>query len=122
MDVRVESRPNYVFATLAGGHSLEEVLKAFQATYDAAFGRGLWLILVDCSGLEGELTTVERFELGERGATYWASKSWNISPKIAVVGRVPVVDGFAALVASNRGLEAQTFSELQQARDWLGVR
>jgi hypothetical protein len=122
MDLRVESQPNYVFATLIGGHSLEEVLNVFSAIYDEAFGRGLGLILIDCSGLEGELSAVERFELGKHGAAYWVSKSWNIAPKIAVVGRAPVIDGFAALVASNRGVEAQTFSEVPQALKWLGIR
>jgi hypothetical protein len=111
-----------VFATLTGSHSLEEVLKAFHGAYEAAFCRGLGLILIDCSGLDGELTTVERFELGESGATYWSQKAWRIMPRIAVVGKAPVIDGFAALVASNRGVEAQTFSEVQQALDWLGIR
>jgi hypothetical protein len=122
MDVRVESTPNYIFATLTGDHSLEEVLKAFHEAYEAAFSRSTGLVLIDCSRLDGELTTVERFQLGESGAAYWTNKSWNIMPKIAVVGNAPVIDGFAAIVASNRGVEAQTFLEIRQALEWLGVR
>jgi len=72
-------------------------------------------------GLEGTLSTLERLSLGESGVAYWSGKSWKIIPKIAVVGEAPVIDGFAALVASNRGIDAQTFSEVQLALDWLEV-
>jgi len=38
---------------------------------------------------------------------------------VATVGKPPVVDGFGALVAWNRGLVVKTFSESQEAMDWL---
>jgi len=43
-------------------------------------------------------------------------------PKIAVVGKPPVIDGLGAVVASSGGVDVQTFSEVQQALEWLGVR
>jgi hypothetical protein len=122
MDVSVESRRSYVLATLTGPHSLEEALKAFQATYDEAFGRGFRLILLDCSGLDGALSTRERFTLGKSGVEYWSSRSSKMIPKIAVVGKPPVIDGLGALVASSGGIEVQTFPEVQEALKWLGVR
>jgi hypothetical protein len=65
MDVKVESTPNYVFATLTGPQSPQEVLQAFESIYDAAFGRGSRLILIDCSGLDGSLSTFERLRSGK---------------------------------------------------------
>jgi hypothetical protein len=74
-------------------------------------------ILVDCSSVEGELSTLDRYELGRSVAEYCNSRS--TTPKIATVGKLPLITGFAALVASNRALVAETFSELQEAIDWL---
>jgi hypothetical protein len=122
MDVRIESRRSYVLATLTGPHSLEEALKAYELTYDTAFNRGLRFILVDCSGLDGALSTRERFILGKSGVDYWSSRSSKMIPKIAVVGKPPVVDGLGAVVASSGGIEVQTFPEVQEALKWLGVR
>jgi len=122
MEVRVESRRSYVIATLSGPHSLQEALQAFEATYDAAFDRGLRFILVDCSGLDGALSTRERFTLGKAGVNYWSTRSSKMIPKIAVVGKPPVIDGLGAVVASSGGVDVQTFSEVQQALEWLGVR
>jgi len=122
MEVKLESRTHYLHATLIGPLSLEGILQAFQAAYDVAFGRGSGLILFDCSGLDGKLSSHDRLTLGESGAAYWSSRSWRITPRIAVVGNAPVIDGFAALVASNRGVNALTFSEVQEALDWLGIR
>jgi hypothetical protein len=122
MEVKFDSRADCVFATVTGPVSLEALLQAFNKTFDAAVERGLDLILVDFSEVDGTLTTHERYKLGEGGAAYSFSKSWKIRPKVAVVGKVPLVDGFGALTASNRGLDAKTFSEVQPALDWLGIR
>jgi hypothetical protein len=86
---------------------------------DAALEKGLDKILVDCFALEGELSTLERYKLGCTIAEYCKSRSMN--PKVATVGKLPVIDGFAALVASNRGLIAETFTELPPALDWLNA-
>ncbi len=122
MEVKFDSRADCVFATVTGAVSLEELLKAFYETFDAAVEHDLGYILVDFSAVEGTLTTYERYKLGEGGAAYSFSKSWKTRPKVAVVGKAPLVDGFGALTASNRGLDAKTFSEVQQALDWLGIR
>jgi hypothetical protein len=50
-------------------------------------------------------------------AEYCRSRS--ITPKIATVGKPPLIDGFAARVAWNRGLIAETFLDVQKAMDWL---
>src|SRR5579864_8967202 len=122
MDVKFDSRTDCVFATVTGPVSLEALLEAFNQTFDAAVERGLGLLLVDFSAVDGTLSTHERYKLGEGTAASSFSKSWKIRPKVAVVGKAPLVDGFGALTASNRGLDAKTFSEVQPALDWLGIR
>ena len=122
MDVTVESRRSYVVGTFTGPYSLNEALQANEATYDAAFGQGLRLILVDCSGLDGEPSPRERFTIGKSGLSYWSSRASKMIPKIAVVGKPPVINGLGALVASDGGIQVQTFPEVREALEWLGVR
>jgi hypothetical protein len=111
-----ESEDGVLVATAAGRVSLSEAVSVFTKVCDVAAERGN-RILVDVLSVEGELSTMERYELGRTVAEYCKSRSLN--PKVATVGTQPLIDGFGALVARNRGLLAETFSELQKARDWL---
>jgi hypothetical protein len=117
MDLKVDSEDAVLIATAAGQVSLSEAIDVFTKACDAAAERGLDLILVDCLSVEGELSTMERYELGRTMAKYCTSRSLN--SKVATIGKLPLINGFAAQVASNRGLVAETFSELQKAMAWL---
>jgi len=121
MEVKFDSRTDCVFATFTGPVSAEGLLQAFYKTIDAAVERRLGPIVVDCSALEGTLTTSERFNIAESGAAYSFSKSRKLRPKLALVGNPPLIDGFGAIAASNRGLNAKTFLDVPRALDWLGI-
>ena len=116
-DLNVESKERFLVATAAGQVSLSEAISVFTKACDVAAERGLDLILVDCLSVEGELSTMERYELGRTVAEYCNSRC--TTTKVATVGKLPLINGFAARVASNRGLVTETFSELQKAMDWL---
>jgi hypothetical protein len=103
--------------TVVGRVSLSEAIGVYKQACDVAAERGFNKILVDGLSVEGELSTLERYEVGRTMAEYCLSRSMN--PKIATVGTPPTVNGFGTLVARNRGIVAETFSELQKARDWL---
>jgi hypothetical protein len=113
----VESKEGVLVANAAGPVSLKEAINVFTKACDVAADRGLDRILVDCLLVEGELSSIDRYELGRTVAEYCTSRSTN--PKVATVGKPPLIDGFAARVASNRGIVAETFSESQEAMDWL---
>lgn len=117
MDLKLESREGFLLATATGRVSLSEALKVYKKSCDAAVRRGFDKILFDFLGLTGELSDLERYELGKQGAEYCL----NLSPtlKTAVIGKPPTVDGFVARVASNRGVVVETFPERQAAMDWL---
>src|SRR5579864_4849608 len=121
MEVKFDSRTDCVFATITGSLSPAGLLQVFYKILDAALERGLGLILVDFSALDGNLTASDRFNLGESAAVYFSSRSRQLRPRIAVVGKAPLIDGFGATVASNRGLNAKAFWDIQQALDWLGI-
>jgi hypothetical protein len=117
IDLKGDSEERVLVAKADGQVSLSEVVSIFTKACDVAAEKGFDRILVDCLQVEGELATLERYELGRKVAEYCLNRSFN--PKIATVGKLPLVDGFGALVAGNRGLTAETFSELPKAMDWL---
>ena len=117
MDLTLKSREDFLLATATGRVSLKEAIRVFTKACDMGAEKGLNLILVDCSSVEGVLSTLERYELGRTVAEHCASRCMN--PEVATVGKPPVLNGFAAEVASNRGLLAETFSELESALSWL---
>ena len=57
--------------------------------------------------MEGELSDLERYEIGKSMAENCLSHS--MFPTIALVGKPPTITGFEALVATNRGLTVFTF-------------
>jgi len=116
-DLKAESKDGILVATAAGRVSLRDAISVFTNVCDVAAQSGVDRILVDCLSVEGELSTMERYELGRTMAEYCTSRS--LTPKVATVGCPPLINGFAARVAWNRGLVAETFSESQKARDWL---
>ena len=121
LDVTFESKEGYLLVTATGRVTFSEALAAYKRACDLTVEKGLDQILVDALAVEGELSTLERYDFGRTMAEYCKSRS--INPKVATVGKPPTItqDGFGALVASNRGLTAETFSDLQRALDWLNA-
>jgi hypothetical protein len=117
MDLKLESREGFLLATATGQVSLDAVLELHRKICDAATERGFNKILYDCSAITGELSVLEEYQIAKTVAAYCVSKS--VNPKVALIGKPPAVTGFAAEVASNRGLLVVTFSERQAGLDWL---
>jgi hypothetical protein len=117
MDLKPECREGFLWGTLTGRISLKEALEVFKRACDTAVELGLDRILMDVSAAEGLLSDLDRYKLGHNMAEYYRSRS--PSMKVAVVGKPPLVDGFAAQIAFNRGIAAATFSEVNEAVSWL---
>jgi hypothetical protein len=120
MDFTIESRNGLLWVTITGEASLNNAVKIFQEAVDAAVQEGTNLILIDCSAMTGVLSGLDRYDLGSISAEYALQRSeGSIAFKVAVVGTPPVIDGFAALVASNRGVTTETFLDMSNAIEWL---
>ena len=61
--------------------------------------------------------TQDRYSLGVKWVAYCAERK--LYPRLAVVGQLPVVDGFGVPVAKNRGLVAEVFPSRPKALEWL---
>lgn len=79
MDLKVESRDGVLVAAAAGRVSLSEAISLFPKACDVAAERGFDRILVDGLSVEGEPSTMERYELERTVAEYCNSRS--ITPK-----------------------------------------
>jgi hypothetical protein len=117
MDLKLESRQDFLLATPSGRVSPAEALEVCKSVCDSATERGFGKIVIDCLAVEGELSVMERYEHGKTLVEYCRTRS--ITPAVALVGKPPTITGFLAEVARNRGLIVVTFSELQPAMDWI---
>ena len=117
MDFTLESRDDVLWVTATGQASLNKAVVVLEKAVDAAVERGTNLILVDCSAVTGELSVLDQYHLGSVGAGYAQQKSKTL--KVAVVGSPPIIAGFAAIVASNRGITAKVFRDTTDAVAWL---
>jgi hypothetical protein len=102
---------------MSGPASLQEVIRLWREVLDACAARKLQKALVNCLGVEGSLSTLERYEVGLQSAKYAAELG--INPWVAIIGKPPMVDGLAALVANNRGTRAEVFADGPAAIEWL---
>lgn len=117
MDLVLQTRDDILLGTLKGDANLKESIGAFTRVCLYAGEKGLQKALIDCTAVSGELSTTERFELGETAAAYCCQAGAIL--RIAVLGRQPVINGFGALVASNRGIQTQVFGDQAEALSWL---
>ena len=102
---------------MKGGITFDRALQIFKSACDAAVVMGTERILADFSGAEGDLSTLERVELGYSTAEYYLSK--RLLFRVAVVGNLPLINGRGAQVATSRGIAAKTFREHASAVEWL---
>jgi hypothetical protein len=117
MQVTLAAQDDFLLATAKGQVSRKEVLCVFRKVVDTAAERGFEKILIDFLAVTGGLGVMDLYEIGKSMAEYCVNKS--LYPKVALIGKPPLVTGFGAEVASNRGLTSKTFSERQPAANWL---
>lgn len=77
---------------------------------------GLPRVLLDCRGMRGPLTIVDRFEVAEYGADALARHI-----VVALVGREGDIlpDNFFENVAQSRGVRVKVFTDAREAVTWL---
>jgi hypothetical protein len=114
---KVESKEDYLEVTLAGQVSFSEATVFLTKVRDVATERGFDKVLVDCLSVSGELSSFERYELGQILAEHW-QKGLSGTPRRAIVGTPPTINGFGALVASNAASLRRHFRSYR--KHWIG--
>jgi hypothetical protein len=117
LHIDMEFREGLMLVTANGNVRFDEASMLFKQVWDAAAENQVSKILVNSLAVEGELATFERYDLGVEIAAYLTQRQMNV--KVAIVGRLPTVNGFGVRVARNRGVVTEVFSTQQEALIWL---
>jgi hypothetical protein len=114
-DLELVEREGFLEVRFLGSFSIERFKGQAEAASRACRERECEKLLVDVTRLEARLTTVDRYEL----ASHAVRVSWGL--KVALYVRPDFLDPkkFGILVAQNRGLAVDAFTDRPAAVDWL---
>ncbi|MGE0455911.1 MAG: hypothetical protein AB7O37_19520 [Vicinamibacteria bacterium] len=112
-----EVKDGYAVFRPAGPTTVEQLLVMLEQAMKACQDAGVARLLVNVSRLRHpDLTTSDRFHLGDRMAAFWDRRI-----RLAVVPREDQIDPerFGAFVAQNRGLRVGPHADEAAALSWL---
>jgi len=119
LQIDIEVQGGLLLVTAKGNLAFDAALRLLKQVFDTAKEKEVNKILVNCLGLNGKLSTFERYNLGAELATYL--RQGGIEPRLAFVGKPPTIDGFGVRVGQNRGVITEVFSSQQEAVNWLAI-
>ncbi len=125
LQLDVEPRLGYLFATLSGPFSLAQAQSAYSSLLQAAARHQQPRMLLDCTRVTGEMTVADRLAFG----TFMADEQQRMlahlpeAPQVAILAAPPIMDPgrFTQAVANNRGVRMRASESLQELLSWLGV-
>ena len=117
LHISFELNGDVLHATVKGTFSLKEAVRLFRELCDTAAEQKVGKILVNNLNVRGNVSTMDRYEFGGEMATLLKQRQLNL--RLAYVGRLPVMDGFAVIVAQNQGVVTEVFSTEHDALRWL---
>jgi hypothetical protein len=126
LTIDIESRKDYLVATVSGQYSLRGAQDAYDRAMKAALPLGHTRVLIDARGITGTPTQDERYSLGMFVAAeqrLLAARTPPLFVQVAVLGHRPLIcaDRFAETVAVNRGAKVKVSDRLDEVLAWLGV-
>ncbi|HEU0053500.1 MAG TPA: hypothetical protein VFQ39_10000 [Longimicrobium sp.] len=126
LECRFERVGPILYCVIDGAFSVAAAKAVYRLVLDECVARGVTVLLLDCRGVEGRPTTMERFDFAEFAAAETVAAvdaGRTTAPKVALVGTIPLIDPrrFGETVALNRGAWIKVTTELDEATQWLGV-
>lgn len=118
---KITVMPVYILLRCTGAcSSAADLKRVFKRAVDAARQNRKGKILIDANSVEGNLSTLHRYE----GASFLSELIIQESNKItaiAMAGKKPLIDPtrFGETVARNRGVNGKVFLDLDEAIKWL---
>jgi hypothetical protein len=119
LHIDIELQGGLMLVTARGTLALDAALRLLKQVCDTAAEKQVNRILVNSLAVDGEFSTVDRYQLGVEVAGYIMQRQMN--PKLAFVGKPPTIDGFGVRVAKTRGMTVEVFSSQQEALNWLDI-
>lgn len=114
-DVEIEAHANYVEARFLGTFELGLFKRQIDTAVRAVRERDLFLLLLDLTRLQATLSTLDRYDISSYGARAGAAL------KVSVLAPPELIDShkFGIMVARNRGLKIDIFTDREKALAWL---
>lgn len=119
----IQVHTDHVCMVCEGDYVLTDALHIIQTALETADRNKLLKILFDWRNVQGQLTTMQRYELAEQGASLYAKMPAAGRILIAMVNNEETVDPerFGEEVAINRGVPLKVTTDMQEALMWLGI-
>jgi hypothetical protein len=114
--LQMEQMSGYLVARFIGTAMPGEVSQRFELIAEHCKRTNNDKLLIDTTGFNVKVTLVDRFLLGERLGIFARYKI-----KVVFVSRPEQLDPrkFAVMVAQNRGVDVDAFTDFQAAEEWL---
>src|SRR5882724_3475176 len=113
--LELEERDGYLEARFLGAFAVDRFNRQAEAASKACRVKKLKKLLVDLLRLDANLSTLERYEL----ASHAVRVSAGLRVALLVIPTFLDPNKFGLMVAQNRGLVVDAFTERQKAVDWL---
>ena len=116
IQLQMEQMPGYLVARFTGAGAPDERPQQAELIAGHCKRTNNDKLLVDTTGVDLKISLADRFFAGKRWRIF-ASRGI----KVALVSRPEQIDPgkFAILVAQNRGVTIETFTNFQAAEEWL---
>lgn len=123
MHVAFQSGNAFLRATVSGRFSLAEANDCLAQIFAKALDQGARSVLVDCTAMEGVITSLDRYQHGVFVSEQMQKPGGNElrTTRLAYVVRPPIIapDRFGETVAVNRGVWGHAFEDEADAVAWL---
>lgn len=112
-----EDRGDHLLAVARGTYSLDGTMATFRAAVEECGRRRHHSLIVDVRGIDGNVSTTDRFDFGGRMAQTLA----NMNLRFALYSRPDQLtrEGFLQSVMVNRGARVRVDSDLERIHAWL---
>jgi hypothetical protein len=114
--LQMEQMPGYLAARFIGAGEPEDVWRQFELIAEHCKRTKNNKVLIDFTRAKAKVSTVDRYMAGESARTFAVHVI-----KVAMVDTPERIDPerFGRLVARNRGVTVETFTDFQAAEEWL---
>jgi hypothetical protein len=126
LNFKVEPQTTYLLMTYEGRYEPSLADQITSQVIEACVKNQLPKVLVDIRKVEGQMSTMDRYNLATLAAKKYLDEKLAgkiQSTRFAWVENHPMVDPkkFGETVATNRGLNIKVFTEVKEALAWLEV-
>ena len=119
----IDVKDTYLYVTCSGEYNLKSVKEAFLATFDHITQYNLVKALLDIRNLDGHMSTMERYAIGEFLAAEKSRRGYLNPIQIGVIGNPPLIEPqrFGQTVARNHGVFIKIETDLDKLLAWMEI-